>query len=199
MANNAELVFFSKWLKSPLRVASVTPSSAQLARAMAANLPQSDGLVIELGAGTGPITQALLESGVDPAHLIVIERDTHFHDYLKRRFPAITVIRGDAFQVNALVDSLQRGVRTRAVVSGLPLVPMNAGTQHKLLSSAMALSNGAGPFIQFSYGLRSPLKPSVQRELGLSSRCAAQVFRNIPPAKVWVYEGNGLSRPGPFL
>lgn len=191
MANNAELVFFSKWLKSPLGVASVTPSSTKLARAMAANLPAADGLVIELGGGTGPITHALLEAGVDPDHLIVIERDQHFHDYLKQRFPAVTVIRGDAFQVHALIESLKRGMRTRAVVSGLPMVPMNAGDQHKLMSRALTLSQGDGPFIQFSYGLRSPLKPAVQRELGLSVRCAAQVWRNIPPAKVWVYEGNG--------
>jgi len=193
MANNAELVFFSKWLRSPLGVASVTPSSARLARAMAANLPVRDGLVIELGGGTGPITRALLECGVSPDHLIVIERDAHFHDYLKQRFPGVTVIRGDAFQVHALVEGLEREIPTRAVVSGLPMVPMNAGDQHRLMSRALALSQGAGPFIQFSYGLRSPLKQSVQRELGLSVRCAAQVWRNLPPAKVWVYEGDGVA------
>jgi phospholipid N-methyltransferase len=99
MNKNAEFVFFSKWLKSPLSVASVTPSSTQLAKAMASGLPDNEGLVIELGGGTGPITHALLEAGVRPDHLVVIERDPHFHRYLQQRFPGINVVCGDALDV----------------------------------------------------------------------------------------------------
>ena len=188
MPQNAELVFFSKWLKAPLRVASVTPSSAHLARAMAAALPPGDGLVVELGGGTGPITQALLDTGLDTDRLAVIERDPHFCHYLEQRFGAARLICGDAFHLQALVRDLACTMPVRAVVSGLPLLTMSPTLQRHLLVQALALTHGLGPFIQFSYGLGSPLKSSVRTSLGLSARCAAQVWRNVPPAKVWVYE-----------
>ncbi len=188
MNKNAEFVFFSKWLKSPLSVASVTPSSTQLAKAMAASLPENEGLVIELGGGTGPITHALLEAGVRPDNLVVIERDRHFHRYLQQRFPGINVVCGDALQLTSLLASLSANRPTRAVVSGLPMLSMNALTQKDLLKQSMCLTGGEGPFIQFSYGLSSPLKKTVEKELGLISRRVAQVWRNVPPAKVWMYE-----------
>ena len=188
MKNNAEFVFFSKWLKSPMSVASVTPSSTQLAKAMASGLPDKEGLVIELGGGTGPITHALLDAGVRPDHLVVIERDPHFHRYLQKRFPDINVLCGDALQLTSLVEGLSAKTSTCAVVSGLPLLSMNAHTQKQLLQQSMHLTQGKGPFIQFSYSPSSPLKKTVERELGLASRCVAQVWRNVPPAKVWMYE-----------
>ena len=183
----ADLVFFSKWLKSPLQVASVTPSSARLAGAMAAALPAHHGLVVELGAGTGPVTRALLGSGVDPRDLVVVERDPHFCRMLARRFPGITVIGGDAFELESLVKRMGSSLPVRAVVSGLPLVPMRAAAQAHLLGQAMALTGGTGPFVQFSYGLTSPVKKTVEQALELVPRCVAQVWRNVPPAKVWSY------------
>lgn len=188
MKNNAEFIFFSKWLKSPLRVASVTPSSAQLARAMASGLPEREGLVVELGGGTGPITHALLQAGVDPAQLVVIERDSHFCRHLMQRFPGITVLRGDALHMASLVEGLSSDIPTRAVVSGLPLLSMNADVQRQLLQQAMRLTRGQGPLIQFSYSLASPLRRTIEKELGLITRCVAHVWRNVPPAKVWTFE-----------
>lgn len=188
MKNNAEFVFFSKWLKSPLSVASVTPSSTQLAKAMASSLPEKEGYVVELGGGTGPITYALLDAGVRPDHLIVIERDPHFHRYLQKRFPGVKVVCGDALQLTSLMESLPAKMSTRAVISGLPLLSMNALTQKQLLEQSMYLTGGTGPFVQFSYSLTSPLKKNVEKDLGLASRCVAQVWRNVPPAKVWIYE-----------
>lgn len=188
MPQNAELVFFSKWLQAPLRVASVTPSSAHLARAMAAALPAGDGLVVELGGGTGPITQALLDTGLDADHLTVIERDPHFCRYLEKRFNIARLICGDALDLQTLIREQVGGMPVRAVVSGLPLLTMSPVLQRNLLDQALALTHGLGPFIQFSYGWGSPLKSSVRASLGLSARCAAHVWRNVPPAKVWVYE-----------
>jgi phosphatidylethanolamine/phosphatidyl-N-methylethanolamine N-methyltransferase len=195
MKNNAEFKFFSKWLKSPLHVASVTPSSARLARVMASGLPQHEGLVIELGAGTGPITYALLQAGVSAGELVVIERDSHFCRHLTQRFPGITVLRGDALQMVSLVEALSTGRPVRAVVSSLPLLSMNAEVQKRLLQQAMQLTRGKGPLIQFSYRLTSPLRKSVESELGLVPRCVAQVWRNVPPAKVWTFESAVTGSP----
>ncbi len=193
MKRNSELMFFSKWFTSPLRVASVTPSGASLARAMASALPVGEGVVVELGGGTGPITRALLEAGVRSDQLIVIERDAQFCDYLVRRFPGITVRHGDALELTDLMQDLSVDTPVRAVVSGLPLLAMNADTQTRLLQQTMQLTGGHGPLIQFSYGLASPLKKTIEQRLGLVSRCVAQVWRNIPPAKVWTYQGRPVA------
>ncbi|MCB1802295.1 MAG: methyltransferase [Gammaproteobacteria bacterium] len=187
MPQNDELVFFSKWLQAPLSVASVTPSGTHLARAMVRALPPGDGLVVELGAGTGPITRALLDSGLDAGRLAVIERDAHFCAHLQRRFPDVRLVHGDALQLQALIRELASDMPVRAVISGLPLLTFSATLQYQLLEQTLALTQGLGPFIQFSYGLGSPLKSSVRASLGLSAQCAAQVWRNVPPAKVWVY------------
>jgi phospholipid N-methyltransferase len=189
MKSNSELLFLSNWLTSPLRVASVTPSSAQLARAMASALPAGDGVVVELGGGTGPVTHALLDAGVGTERLVVVERNAHFCNHLARRFPGIRVCHGDALELAALMEGLVIDAPVRAVVSGLPLLAMNADTQTRLLQQAMQLTGGNGPLIQFSYSLKSPLKKSVERRLGLVSRRVAQVWRNVPPAKVWTYLG----------
>lgn len=195
MKNNAEFVFFSKWLKSPLRVASVIPSSAQLANAMASALPEGDGLVIELGGGTGPVTHALLQAGVRNDQLVVIESDPHFCQHLSQRFSGITVLRGNALHMASLVKEIANDRPIRAVVSGLPLLSMNADVQKQLLQQAMVVTEGKGPLIQFSYSLLSPLKKRVAEELGLVSRCYAQVWRNVPPAKVWTYEISAAGSP----
>src|SRR6185369_8158951 len=74
-----EVRFIGSWIKKPLAVGAVTPSSKPLARTMAQYVdPDGDGPVIELGPGTGPITEALLEQGVDPARLVLVEFNPKF-------------------------------------------------------------------------------------------------------------------------
>lgn len=193
MSTNPELLFFKKWLRSPLTVASVTPSSPQLAKAMACSLPQCDGMVVELGGGTGSITMALLQTGLKPDNLIVIERDPYFYRYLKKCFPEVNVLCGDALHLKAMLNGLFDNVPIRAVVSGLPLLSMNAETQKQLLGQSFSLIDERGIFIQFSYSLMSPLKKRIEKELGLESRCIGYIWRNIPPAKIWVYRSKSVS------
>lgn len=188
MKNNAGLMFLAKWLKSPLTVASVTPSSPQLANAMAKCLPSKDGLVVELGGGTGPITRALLTQVQRPEDLVVVERDAHFAEFLEKRFPGVTVINGDAAQLHTLLKNAQLDKPVRGVVSGLPLLSMSAQTQRNIVGQATSVAGKNGCFIQFSYGLSSPMKKSIEVELGLEALCTAHVWRNVPPAKVWVYK-----------
>lgn len=190
--HNAGFMFLTQWLKSPLRVASVTPSSAQLAQAMASCVPEGEGLVIELGGGTGPITHALRQRMSDPADLLVVERDPQFYHFLSKRFPDVTLVCGDAFHTVELTRHLLKAP-VRAVVSGLPLLSMTGSQQRRLVEQAMILTRGQGPLIQFSYGFHSPVKRAVRRELGLTATCATQVWRNMPPARIWVYEGGPVN------
>src|SRR6478752_9881117 len=88
--------FFRQWLKNPLRVAAISPSSRQLARQMMVQLPRNCRRVIELGGGTGVFTQALIDHGIGPAEMLVLELNEELHQHLARQFPHATVVCGDA-------------------------------------------------------------------------------------------------------
>lgn len=194
MNRHAGFAFLARWARSPLHVASVTPSSARLARAMAEVLPDRDGPVVELGGGTGPVTRALLDAAVPPDRLTVIERDAHFHRLLSARFPDVKVVLGDAAYLERLVASTLPCHKAKAVVSSLPMVLFSARLQHRILCQAFRVLADDGVFVQFSYALSSPLKPQVVQRLDLSAHCVAQVWRNVPPARVWVYSARAASR-----
>src|SRR5690606_159302 len=77
--------FFRQWLKNPLGTAAISPSSNQLARQMLLELPAGASRVIELGGGTGVFTQALLEHGIAPEQLLVLELNEELHQHLHKR------------------------------------------------------------------------------------------------------------------
>jgi phosphatidylethanolamine/phosphatidyl-N-methylethanolamine N-methyltransferase len=187
MNNNADFTFFSKWLKAPRQVASIAPSSSHLSRAMAACLPSLNRPVVELGGGTGPITHAILAAGVAPRHLYVVERDQEFCLHLRRRFPGITVLRGDALELEELLSE-HVTEPVSAIVSGLPLLAMPNSTHERLLRQTLTLTQQQGCYIQYSYGRKSPIKEPLVAELGMQAHCVKRVWNNLPPAKVWVYQ-----------
>src|SRR5882724_5939592 len=118
------ILFLRRWLKDPLMIGAIAPSSRELAAAMARLVPvDSQDPVIELGGGTGVITQALLDAGIAPARLFVVERDGALHDLLVKRFPEVRILLGSAADLTDLLRPL--GVaKACAVVSGLPLLAM---------------------------------------------------------------------------
>src|SRR5215472_14154399 len=85
----AELgVFLGRWLKAPHRIGALAPSSRHLGRAMAHQVVSAGpGPIIELGGGTGSVTKALLEAGIAPERLVVVERDEKLHRILREPFP----------------------------------------------------------------------------------------------------------------
>jgi phosphatidylethanolamine/phosphatidyl-N-methylethanolamine N-methyltransferase len=176
-----EGLFFARWLKAPHKIGALVPASRHLARAMAGQITPEAGLVIELGGGTGSVTQALLEAGLPPERLIVVERDPAFYALLKKQFPFIKVVRGDAARLRALLAPL--GVhRVATVVSSLPLLSMPKQLRHRIVEESFALLAERGTFIQYTYGAFSPLR---RRKSGLKGEIAERVWRNFPPAAVW--------------
>ncbi len=92
-----EVHFIRSWLEKPLAIGAVAPSSKPLARTMARYVdPAKPGPIVELGPGTGPITEALVERGIDEARLVLLEFDPGFCEMLRTRFPRATVVQGDA-------------------------------------------------------------------------------------------------------
>ncbi|MBL8659060.1 MAG: hypothetical protein JNM75_04810 [Rhodospirillales bacterium] len=182
------------WLRSPLEIGAVAASSGPLARAMArpVNLNRP-GVVVELGGGTGAITEALLARGVPAERLVIVERHPRLYALLKQRFPRAKVIRGDAVELPALLTS--RGIhRVNAVVSGLPLLAMSEQLQKAIVGAAFSVMPRAGRFVQFSYGPICPVPEKVRAELGVHAHILANILWNLPPARVWVLVSRGASR-----
>ncbi|HUK60938.1 MAG TPA: methyltransferase domain-containing protein [Stellaceae bacterium] len=175
-------LFLSRWLKSPQWIGAVAPSSRGLARAMAREVaPRGAGYVVELGGGTGSITRALLERGVARDRLIVIERDYTLAAILRKRFPGVKIVRGDAGELSALLEPLGV-VAVDAVVSSLPLLSMPKSLRRRIVAETVAVLGRDGAFIQYTYGVASPVPAP---EFGLKGEVADRIFLNFPPAVVW--------------
>jgi phosphatidylethanolamine/phosphatidyl-N-methylethanolamine N-methyltransferase len=179
-----ELRFIRSWLEKPLDIGAVTPSSRALARTMARYVDvHGTGPVIELGPGTGPVTDALIQKGVDPRRLVLVEFDSHFCKLLQKRYPQATVVQGDAYGLRKLLDDLLVQPAA-AIVSGLPLMTKPLRTRLRLVSDGMALLSPGAPFVQFTYAVVSPIP---KRLAGVRAEASAPIWRNVPPARVWVY------------
>jgi len=181
-----EMQFIRSWFEKPLSTGAVMPSSKALARTMARYVdPQSNGPVIELGPGTGPVTEALVQRGIDPARLILVEFNPDFCRLLRTRYPAATVVQGDAYRLRRLLETMVREPAA-AVVSGLPLVTKPLRTRLRLISDAMGLLAPGAPFIQFTYAMVPPIPKALS---GIKTESSELIWLNLPPARVWVYRG----------
>jgi phosphatidylethanolamine/phosphatidyl-N-methylethanolamine N-methyltransferase len=179
-----EVRFLRSWIEKPLHVGAVMPSSRMLARAMAEYVdPHDTAAVIELGPGTGAITNGLIHRGVDPARLVLVEYNPSFCALLKERYPQATVVQGDAY---SLRDTLRHALRApaSAIVSGLPLVTKPMAVRLKLLREALALALPGAPFVQFTYSVAPPIPKSLP---GVKAHASERIWLNLPPARVWVY------------
>jgi phosphatidylethanolamine/phosphatidyl-N-methylethanolamine N-methyltransferase len=179
-----EVRFLRSWIEKPLHMGAVMPSGRVLARTMAQYVDiHSTEPVVELGPGTGAITSALIEHGVDQKRLVLVEYNPGFCALLRDRYPHAKVVQGDAY---ALRDSLWNmlSAPASAVVSGLPLVTKPMLTRLKLIRDAfVALAPGA-PFVQFTYSVAPPIPKSLP---GVSTEASERIWMNLPPARVWVY------------
>ena len=184
-----ETRFFKSLLENPRLTGAVAPSGPFLARAMARAVgPRPQGLVVELGPGTGPVTKALIEHGVGREQLVLVEYDGGFCRLLAHRFAPARVVQGDAYDLPRTLAEFS-GRPIAAVVSSLPLLNQPPASRGKLIDDAFALMGPAGVFVQFTYGLKSP----VPREACVnrySGQGGAPIWRNLPPARVWVYRAD---------
>jgi phosphatidylethanolamine/phosphatidyl-N-methylethanolamine N-methyltransferase len=179
-----EVRFIRSWIEKPLSTGAVMPSGKMLARTMARYVDTtSTGPVIELGPGTGPVTEALIEHGVDPARLVLLEFNPTFCRMLRQKFPAATVVQGNAYSLRrALGHVLEQPAA--AVVSGLPLMTKPMITRLRLITDAFALMAPQSPFIQFTYAVMPPIPTDFN---GVAAEASDVVWLNLPPARVWVY------------
>lgn len=182
-----EMMFLRNWAGNPLKTGAVAPSGQELSRLMAAYVEADrPGVIVELGPGTGAVTQALLERGVDPERLVLIEYSPDFCDLLRRRFPYVRVVHGNAYAMGDVLSELG-DPPVASVVSGLPLFTRPLPERQALLGQAMRAMAPGAPFIQFSYAL----VPPVKRMVGATFSTSRWVLANLPPARVWLYRSDG--------
>ncbi len=178
-------LFVREAIANPRDVGALVPSSQALARRMAQLVaPSTDSLVVELGAGTGVVTQAILARGISPKRLVVLERSEPLVDLLRARFPGLQVICGDAADLGLLLrhGKFAPGSAPSQVVSSLPLRSLPPDKVHAIIREiAMVVRNG-GHWIQYTYALRARTVPT-----GFNHRESSLVWQNVPPARVDVF------------
>jgi phosphatidylethanolamine/phosphatidyl-N-methylethanolamine N-methyltransferase len=180
-------LFVSQWLRNPREMGAFVPSGQQLASAMAAQVDAEAGLVVELGAGTGVITKALLKHGVSTEQLLVIETSISMARNLAKMYPAVTVLQADAARLSALLK-LYDFSTPRTVVSSLPLLSLYPRQRLRILKEIASVLPVGGRLIQFTYSPLPPISVALSKRLGFKGSRVRRVAINFPPAAVWVYE-----------
>ena len=184
--------FFTAWrvflkgvLLNPRSMGSVIPSSKHLANCMARCIenPEQVGFVLELGPGTGVVTESILATGVPPTALIVLELATHFAQQLQQRFPEVEVIQGNAKDLVALTT----GKSVHTIISSLPLRSLPKEDREKILAAIAQVLQPNGRFIQFTYSLHDKHRFTPNAMQRIQSFI---VWRNFPPARVDVFVRN---------
>ena len=188
-----EARFFKAWVENPRITGAVSPSGRFLARMMARYVdPAASGPIIELGPGTGPVTVALLKRGVAPERLVLVEFDPYFCKLLARRFPGCRIVQGDAYNLAQTLDGVLEEPAC-AVVSSLPLLTRPDADRTELLRQSFGLMHPQGRFIQFTYGMVSPIprRGHANGAMPFEAEPSPPVWLNLPPARVWVYRPHG--------
>jgi len=181
--------FFRTWLDSPKEVGAVAPSSRNLARLITREIDPAGGIVVELGPGTGVFTRQLIENGLPPDRLLLIEKHPGFAHALRRQFPAATLHELDVAHMRG--SDQWRTLQAQAIVSGLPLLAMGSRTQIGVLRACFEILRPGGHLYQFTYHWRCPVPQPILKRLGLVAEPVGNVWLNLPPASVYRISKHG--------
>ena len=189
VARSPQSRFLRELVAQPASVGAICASSPRLAARMAALVDaQQPGLVVELGGGTGVITAALLAHGIAPARLVVVEQSAALADHLRRRFPDVCVLQGDAADIghwhasgHMPVGGDGQPLPVHTIVSGLPLLSIPQPVRQRILRAGAQLLVPHGRLLQFTYALRGA---SPWQAAGLLRQHSERVLANLPPARI---------------
>lgn len=178
------LSFYKALLKNPRRIGSIIPSSSFLAQAVAkAARVKNDELIVELGAGTGVITQGLLDYGIPAERIVPVEISNVMTKTLEERFPQLNIIHGSAFELAKLIKPLNKPIGT--VICGLPLLIFSQKELQQILNQVDQILTPGGRYIKYTYRFKDIWEPILPHYTKVKN---AYIFLNIPPARVCIYE-----------
>jgi len=181
LQSSGPLLFARSLLRNPMAMGAVAPSSPRLSKLIASRVDIGNSSVLEIGAGTGSITGALLEHGIRPERLFLIERDPSLVAYLRDRFPGVRVRCDDAVHASRILSTESVG-QVKTVVSSLPIRNLTPQDQVATVRAILKALAPGGQLIQFTYGSSCPIPI---RRLGLDAERVGRVWLNLPPAAVW--------------
>jgi phosphatidylethanolamine/phosphatidyl-N-methylethanolamine N-methyltransferase len=174
-------IFVRSLILNPRAMGALAPSSPKLSQLMASLVDPTNSSVLEIGAGTGAVTRALLARNVRPDRLIIIERDPSLAAFLRHEFPGVRVRCGEAVHLSRILsDESIRRVDT--VVSSLPLRNLPRVDRIKTVRAMVNALAHEGQLIQYTYFAGCPIPSS---RLGLEAERLGRVWLNLPPASVW--------------
>ena len=178
------VTFIKAWIKNPRNMGSIVPSSTYLAAHITAQIYQTpNGTILELGPGTGAITQGLLKANISPKNIILLEKDSILANKLQSQFPDIRVINDDASRLAELFPENTHKIDT--VISSLPIVLLEKTVREEIFSQIPKILSKNGRLIQFTYNLKKEIDGLPQNYKLIESKI---VWRNLPPARVFVFE-----------
>lgn len=190
------LLFLKRLFRNPKALGAVIPSSLALANFICRHVEANeDTYVVEIGAGTGRFTRSLLQYGVNPSRLFVVEVDPELCAFLKEHFPQVSVIHGDAQNLVNILPSHVVG-KVSTVISGIPLINLSASVQADIANACFAILKSNGQMLQFTYG---PVSPLSTQKLGLYKKRLGHVFWNFPPAVIWAYKRENIFQQKPQI
>ena len=184
----APLPFVRGWLRDPVGVGLPFPSSPSTARRLAEAALEaaiSSGPILELGAGTGSVTAALIDAGCSLQRIVAVEHDAELCRALEQRFPGLAVLEGDALELGALLEAAKLS-SVAVVICGLPMraIPSDAAT--RCYRDAFEAMPRGGAIIQYTYGLRPPVDPRTVSPK-VEATFVGREWRNFPPMGIWRY------------
>ena len=179
-----EFRYLKTFATSPLKMGSVTSTSRPLADLMVRHArPDPAGHTLEIGPGTGVVTEALIRAGIPPEKIVSVEYDSGFCRHLRKRFPNVNILQGDALELaNALGEF--RSVTFSAGLSGIPLLNLPKAKRAPYLESVLDRLTPGGIVTQLSYSFVPP-QEAIPGRLAVDK--SKWVTFNFPPGRAWIY------------
>jgi phosphatidylethanolamine/phosphatidyl-N-methylethanolamine N-methyltransferase len=180
-------LFLKQWFKNPKQLGTLAPISTALADAAAACLTHKEGPIVEIGAGTGRLTRAILRQASPGQKLALVELDAPMCTFLRETLPHVTkqmpaVIHGDAAQLPSLLPAEFKG-HTHTVFSAVPLMYLPQTVRDRIIDACFAIMPPQGRIIHVTYSPRSPLAHRTD----VQQKRLRSLWVNLPPGCVWEF------------
>jgi phosphatidylethanolamine/phosphatidyl-N-methylethanolamine N-methyltransferase len=182
---NGRVAFFQEFLKHPLQIGSIIPSSRFLEqRILGAAAIASATTIVELGSGTGGTTRAILRAMPKHAKLLSIEINPHFHTLVSNiEDDRLIAHLGSACELKAII-SMYGLDAPEVVISGIPFSTMNDSEGARVIEAISSLLAPNGRFVAYQV---SKQVATLSRPLLGPERMVVELL-NIPPMRVYQWE-----------
>ncbi|MFE7709111.1 class I SAM-dependent methyltransferase [Streptomyces sp. NPDC057486] len=184
------VVLAREFLRSPLRTASLIPSSSRLVERLVAAVPErGEPVVVELGPGTGPATAAIQHKLAGRGRHIAVELNERLAAHLVERFPGAETVAESAWELPRILADRGLGAAD-VVVSSLPWSAFTGPQGQSLVPAIASVLSETGVYTQFTYTFAHWAPPSRRRLAQLRRAfeevvASGTVYRNLPPALVY--------------